>query len=334
MKRIGLVVAAPLVVFLIGATRKASAQVEDRASAERLFDEGRRLLDTGMTAEACAKFEASERLDAAVGTLLNLADCYERRGKIASAWSTYRAATSLGLSRGDLGRAAFAKKRAEALQPRLSTLTIRVTAPERGLIVRRDGATVEPGAWGTPLPVDAGSHVVEVSAPAKTTWSQTVDIVGERSETVVPVGALAPAPPVADSAPSSTPSSTAAVGTQSQSASTGSTLRVFGGVGAALGVVGLGLGGYFSLRAKSTWSDAHPHCDANNVCDDAGYELNQSARSMGNAATASFAAGGTLLLGGLAAIFFSPRGPAPPAQPALMLGPRGFVGLRVSLPVP
>src|SRR6266498_1038121 len=69
----------------------ASAQVsaENRAAAQALFDLGRTLITSGRAEEACPKFEESQRLDPGVGTQLNLADCYDRTGRTASAWTLY-----------------------------------------------------------------------------------------------------------------------------------------------------------------------------------------------------------------------------------------------------
>ena len=62
-------VAAGIFLFL----HTSAARGQDRAAAEAAFDEGRQLATNGRYAEACLRFEASERLDPAVGSLLNLA---------------------------------------------------------------------------------------------------------------------------------------------------------------------------------------------------------------------------------------------------------------------
>ena len=51
------------------------------AAAESLFQEARKLMDAKRYGEACPKLVASHKLAPAVGTLLNLADCYERGGQ-------------------------------------------------------------------------------------------------------------------------------------------------------------------------------------------------------------------------------------------------------------
>src|SRR5512139_1741852 len=75
------VVAAAFALLANLAASAARAQASDKAAAEALFDEGRKLMAEGKYAAACAKLEASQKLDAGVGTQLNLADCYEKSGK-------------------------------------------------------------------------------------------------------------------------------------------------------------------------------------------------------------------------------------------------------------
>src|SRR6185437_15434982 len=90
--------------------RPARAQnASDKAAAEALFDAAKKLYADKKYAEACTRFDASEKLDRGIGTLLYLADCYEHVGRTASAWATFREAESLegGLAvraRADRGR--------------------------------------------------------------------------------------------------------------------------------------------------------------------------------------------------------------------------------------
>src|SRR5262249_24412526 len=63
----------------------ARAETPEQA-ADRLFKEAEVLARAGRYAEACPKLEESERLDPGIGTQFNLADCYERTGRVAHAY--------------------------------------------------------------------------------------------------------------------------------------------------------------------------------------------------------------------------------------------------------
>src|SRR5687767_251519 len=107
----------------------AGAQPADnRALAEQLFNEARDLVKAERWSEACPKFEASLRYDPVLGTRLNLATCYERIGKLASAWGLYRESVELARKAGDTRRADYAQKQAAALEPRLPKLAISAPA--------------------------------------------------------------------------------------------------------------------------------------------------------------------------------------------------------------
>jgi tetratricopeptide (TPR) repeat protein len=114
------------VVFGTAWTLSSRAEASDSVVAQALFDDGKRLMAAGNVVEACPKFEESQRRDPGTGTLLNLAACYEQSGRLASAWSTYLAAAFSAHAAGDAAREALARDGAQALEPRLSKLVIRV----------------------------------------------------------------------------------------------------------------------------------------------------------------------------------------------------------------
>ncbi|MDC3961261.1 hypothetical protein [Polyangium jinanense] len=144
----------------------------DKAAAEALFNDARRLLDEGKIADACPKFEESHRLDPASGTALNLGDCLEKQGRTASAFTAFGEAEVIARRDGNTARAEEAARRARDLEGRLSRLSVIVPASSRsrGLTILRDGAPVAEAQWGTAVPLDGGTHVIEARAPGRTSW--------------------------------------------------------------------------------------------------------------------------------------------------------------------
>src|SRR4051812_33228673 len=80
---------ALLAVLLAAAFAPTTARAQGSA-AEALFNEGRKALAAGDLETACARLRASDKLDPAPGTKANLAECEEKRGRVATAWELYR----------------------------------------------------------------------------------------------------------------------------------------------------------------------------------------------------------------------------------------------------
>src|SRR6266540_1735103 len=159
-----------LVLALVSAASPAFAQgTGDEASAQQLFDQGRALLQDGRFAEACSKFAASQQIAPSGGTLLNLADCYEKNGQLASAWAKFREVASRAQRAGRADVEQMANDRIKQIEPKLSFLTIVVprATDVDGIEVRRDGEISLRAAWGTALPVDGGEHTIQVTAPGR-----------------------------------------------------------------------------------------------------------------------------------------------------------------------
>src|SRR5579883_366085 len=74
-----------LLACALAATARAVWAQDSEITATALFNEGRRLANQGRYNEACPKFAESQRLAPSGGTLMNLAECYERTGRTASA---------------------------------------------------------------------------------------------------------------------------------------------------------------------------------------------------------------------------------------------------------
>jgi hypothetical protein len=193
---------ARALLLVLGAVAAApSLAAAQGTSAQRLFDEGRRLLTAGKLAEACAAFDASERIEPRVTTELNAAACREQNGELATAWAAYQEAERMARGGGDARLAQVALGHAQKLAPRLSRLTISVPPDHRipGLEVLRGNEPVDPPSWDRPLPVDGGSFTIAARAPGHESWSTTGTIKGERDAQTVVVPRLVElrSPPVA-----------------------------------------------------------------------------------------------------------------------------------------
>jgi hypothetical protein len=177
-----------IVAIAIAMARPASAQ---EAEAEMLFREGKRLMEQHRVAEACDKFEASERIDPQFGVQFNLAECRELNGQTATAWAMFAkaAATAKHSKRDDAEkRAADARRRATALEKRLVSLTIQVPA-DRGLedlVIKRNDMPIDRALWDQPVPVDPADYVISAEAPGYTSWSETVVVKAKSKVIEVP----------------------------------------------------------------------------------------------------------------------------------------------------
>jgi len=160
-----------------GAAEPASGH--NPAAAQALFEEAQRRVAAGDYEQACPKFKASYALDAAGGTLLNLADCLEKQGRTASAWSHFKDALVQAQRDGRSERMQYAQQHIRALEPKLGYLTVQVPAASNvaGLTLQVDGTELASAAWGTALPVDPGSHVVRAEAPGFEPFEQNLTLV-------------------------------------------------------------------------------------------------------------------------------------------------------------
>jgi hypothetical protein len=323
--RVGVVMrGGTFATFALGALSVTSvASAGDPTLAESLFREGKALMDSKNYAQACPKLGESYRQDPATGTLLAYAMCQEEAGKLASAWATFHSVIGRAEREGRRDRVDAAQRRADALEARLSRLTVEVppeVAALPGLVVTRDGASLPAAAWGSATPTDPGDHVIEATAEGRTPFRQSVALAKEADEKVVRIPMLEPAtPPSPAVAPSRTPGATPApvpaasptspnaraagprpVAESSESSS--NSLALVGIVVGSAGVVALGVGTAFGLRAKSLDDESRTAgCDptTGKCLDDHGVELNRDARTAGHLSTVLFAAGGALVAGGV-----------------------------------
>lgn len=296
------------VTAVVALTASAAAQSSaDKAAAEQLFNAGRALMAAKKFPEACPKLEASLRLDAALGTRLNLASCYEEVGKLASAWGMYREAADLAVRENQLKRVKFATDRATILEPRLPRLIIAVDANRAapGLQVTRDGTVVDRAVFGTPIYVDPGPRTVVVEAVGYKPFTTEVVAV-EGRETKLDIPALQPL-----SAAQRRAVAGAAAGVQLEPVpSPGRTRRLTGLAVAGGGALTMAVGFGFGLSAKSKWDRAIDNglCDtSSNLCTPEGQKLSDTANQRATIATIAVSAGVAMAVTGAVLYFTAPR---------------------------
>jgi hypothetical protein len=318
--------AAVLCSVALSSTRPALAQPNRQSEAEALFMQGRRLMAEGRPEEACPKFEQSQAADPGIGTLINLARCYARLGRTASAWTAYRAAASQAHDAGQAKRASVARAQADALEPRL--VQVRVRLPDApappGFELVLDGAPWPEGLAGAVTVVDPGPHAVVARAPGFVDWSaQFEGAAGEQKELqVAPLRAVPPeptetlAPPelpalrepesrgvqLAPAAPRTRSNVRhPAEADRSQLGSTTSPLRTAGMVVGSAGIVALGVGIGFAVRARDLDAESREnhHCEPGIGCDADGLALNRSALRAADVSTALLISGAALSVTGV-----------------------------------
>lgn len=165
--------------------------------AEELFLEGRSLLEEGRNDEACAKFEASIRLDPeATGTLLNIGLCHERLGKTATALGWFRKAQFRAAEMGLTDYEDVAKNHTFMLAVRVPTLKIIVESAPTGSAVFVDDKEIKDVDLGK-VEVDPGDHTIDLRVPGRETVKRQVSLKdGEQLDvTLTPVKPTPVAPP-------------------------------------------------------------------------------------------------------------------------------------------
>jgi hypothetical protein len=302
---------ATLALALFSAPALATAQPS--SAAEALFEDGRRLMKDGDYPAACAKFQESQRLDPAGGTLMNLAGCHAKAGRTATAWAEFNDALSQAKRENRSDRVVEASKRIAELAPLLSRLTVTVDpAPQAGLEIRLDGTALGVASWGTPIPVDPGPHELTAGAPGFVAWKKNVAIEAKASE-AVRIPTLLPAP-----APATPPSSAPVVVADAPHRPVSA--FVLGGAG----LLAIGVGATFGIVAAGKKNDSDPHCTSAG-CDKTGLGLLHDANTAAWVSDISLGAGVASLAVATYLFFATPSRSAPkPIAITPAIGPRAI----------
>jgi hypothetical protein len=265
--------------------------------ADRLFDEGKALLDSNPL-QACAKFDESLRLNpAAIGTVLNVARCDERFGRVASAVARFTEARDRAVEQGLREHVRVAEEFIAKLTPDIPHVTITLTEQIADTKVLIDDRVTALDALAS-IPVDPGERVIVVSAPARLPYRTTIVLdKADREAVVIPALAVS------------------VVVTSSQ--------RRIGQITTAAGGLVLGAGIGVGLYARNLYNTQFGHttagdgrCDAtSNLCEARGQTRIQRARTLGNVGTAISLVGVAAVGVGVYLWWRSPSGSAGTGDP-------------------
>jgi hypothetical protein len=309
MRRVVVLTVAAILTTTVSPVRVARAEPSstDVALADALFADGRALMDRGKFAEACPKLAESHRLDPGGGVVLALALCREAEGKTASAWVAFEEALIFAKRDKRDDRKATIEQHLAQLRDVLSRFSVSLgdAARSQGAVVTLDGRALSDASLGVAFMVDPGEHQILATAPGKAAFRVSITIGrGEQKNVVVP--ALLPSsagdrPVVGDTS----------YGTQ----------RAIGWVSLSLGVVTLGVSGFYGLRAFSRERDSEARCP-NDVCDVQGLGLHDQAKNAARVSTVAFVAG-TLAVGlGIVLVLTAPtKTDRPKSAVAVRLAP-------------
>jgi hypothetical protein len=281
---------------LLDGARVAHAQGNDQA--QTLFDDAKRLALANQYAKACPLLEESLRLDPGLGTMFNLADCYEHVGRMAAALRLFRRVEAEAHASVQADRENRAHDRAVALDGKVAHLVVDVPNDARvaDLRVIRDGEPMASTIWGTALPIDVGEHEIRAEAPGREPWRTVITVKdnGTASSITVPVLAAdrGAKPAVVADRPPPTP--------HEAPPSAGSGQRTVALVVGGVGLAGLGTGGVFGALSLAK----HVECEGG--CRGAARDRQSAAYVFGNISSVAFSVGAAALVASVVLWFTAP----------------------------
>ena len=270
--------------------------------AEALFNKAVELRESRKYDEACPLLAESQTLDPMPGTLFALADCEREANEMASSVAHFKEYLALyEVMKPDVRkrhdqRATTAREHVRVLEPKVPTLmlTYPTGAPE-GLLITRNGVKVEHTSLGVAMPVDPGEQVIVVKVPGRRDAERRIVLgLGDKKLVALEAGAsmeretpaIVPAKPVSISGPNAR--------------------RVAGIVLVGAGAAGVVLGGVMGGLAVGQKGVVDEHCNGLD-CDRVGLEAVQFGRTLGNASTVGFAAGGAFVAVGTVLLVTAPK---------------------------
>jgi hypothetical protein len=237
---------------------RAAGERDEKEGAQKTFEAASKLYDTKHYEQALTAFRASYQILTSPNSHLMVARCLRELNRNVEAYREFNAVLNEAKAKGDRYESAAhaAQEEMDEVKQRLALVTIRVTDPPEGLVVKMGDKTLELGTLGAPLPVDPGNAVFTAEAPnGATARSEVALAAGTTPEVVLTLVApeaaapaaapAAPPPPVAvDMTPPPAPSS----------------LRTWAYVSGGVGVAGLATFAILGSMSSSKYSSLQKDC--------------------------------------------------------------------------
>ena len=274
----------------------ADVDPQVQKQARKLYDDAKSAMVSGDYERACPRLEAAKALlPEHINTGILLAECYQDSKKLASAAREFKRVKALAETQGRGDKVKDIEQRLTTMAPRIPTLTLVVPADIAslpGLSMKRDLVETPRDTWGKPIPMDPGAFEIRVTALGHPPWQTKGEIKtqGERLEITIDPGWTAPPPQEPETPkPATWP-------------------RPLAFTAMGLGVAGLSVGAILGVLAlQKNENSKNGLCEADNRCNQTGYDLRKEALSFGTGSTISLIAGGVLVAGGLTLLLVSPR---------------------------
>ncbi len=305
MRSLQRVIAGALFVVTMAPGIAAAKKAPPSSPPAGSLTEGRRLMAAGNFSEACPKLAEGESQSPSPATALTVAICWEKAGKLATAWTAYKAAVDVATNAHQKKSVLAAQHGVSRLEPKLSRLTIKVSHSESGIEVRRDGDVVPASDYGAAIALDGGGHDVEAIAPGKKPWKSHVDLSDSGQSLAVDVPELESDTPAPAAALQETPPAP-----EADKSSRGQAQRIGGIVLGGVGVLGVALGAVAGVEANNTYQDALAACNHSTSCapGSTGLAKRDQAGTWATVADVGLIAGGAAIAGGVIVYFTAPKG--------------------------
>ncbi len=147
----------------------AAAEPNARAAADALFRDGRAAMARADYATACPLLARSQELDPAGGTLMNLALCHEKQGRLVAALDDWRRAAERSRRERRPEREREALVHLADLEARVPHVTLLAPASAAVITVVLDGKAIPAPTLELPthLRLDPGTHAVRTETPGR-----------------------------------------------------------------------------------------------------------------------------------------------------------------------